>query len=53
MIRITDTQSGKTIDARDGKDAALIVGNALDRRWYEQHIEAPADKAGEKVEAAA
>lgn len=38
MIRITHkNQDGarRTTAARDGKDAAVIVKNALDRQWYE------------------
>jgi hypothetical protein len=45
MIRITDRSTGKTVEAKGGKDAALIVGNALNRQWYERNIAAPTAQA--------
>jgi hypothetical protein len=39
MIHVTDRSTGKTVKAKGGKNAALIVSNALDRQWYERNIE--------------
>lgn len=41
-IRITDTSTGKTIEAKGGKDAATITANVLNRQWYERNIAKPA-----------
>jgi hypothetical protein len=45
MIRIVDRTTGKTIQAKGGKDAATIVGNVLERQWYKQNIDQRKDHA--------
>lgn len=52
-IRITDTSTGKTIEAKGGKDAATVVGNVLDRQWYAQNIAGSSQSEGKAKEAAA
>lgn len=51
-IRITDTSTRKTIEAKGGKDAAQVVGHVLDRQWYERNIATP-QREGKVKEAAA
>lgn len=38
-IRITMKAKNKTIQAKDGKDAAEIVKNELDRQWHQLHVQ--------------